>query len=55
MLDKKYLNKLKEEDYISWDNLVNDPMVVGQDTSGNFILPIVVLIVVIGIVVAMCL
>jgi hypothetical protein len=55
MIDKKYLDKLKEEDYMAWDDLVNDPMVVGQNTGGDFILPIVVLIVVIGIVSVMCL
>jgi hypothetical protein len=51
---KKFdLERLKEDDYIAWDHLVNDPMVVGQSTDVNSILPIV-LILVIGIVVAMC-
>jgi len=35
MIDKKYLDKLKEEDYIAWDDLVNDPMVVGQNTESS--------------------
>ncbi|MFB9055041.1 hypothetical protein ACFFVB_18315 [Formosa undariae] len=55
MIDKEYLDKLKEEDYMAWDDLVNDPMIVGQDTAGDFILPTIVLIVIIGIVVVMCL
>jgi hypothetical protein len=54
MINKEYLDRLKEEDYMAWDDLVNDPMVVGQDTGGDFIFPVVVLIVVIGIVVAIC-
>lgn len=29
MIDKEYLDKLKEEDYIDWDNLINDPLVTG--------------------------
>ena len=51
MLDKKYLDKLKEEDYIAWDDLVNDPMVVVQDTSINPISLIIVLIIVIGLII----
>jgi hypothetical protein len=54
MIDKEYLKELKEQDYIAWDSLVNDPMITGEDTSGGLILPAVVLIVVIGIIIGMC-
>ena len=42
---KKYLEKLKEEDYIHWDSVVNDPYVVGQDTYISA-LPFVILIII---------
>lgn len=42
MIDKEYLKQLKEEDYIAWDELVNDPMVVGS-SSGTGCLPSFVL------------
>lgn len=33
---KKYLQELKEEDYIAWDSIVNDPYVTGvSDGSGS--------------------
>jgi hypothetical protein len=48
MIDKNYLDKLKEDDYIAWDDLINDPMVVGQDTGSGFMLVVVVLMVIIG-------
>lgn len=48
MIDKKYLDNLKEEDYIAWDDLVNDPMAVGQDTGVDLILPIIILTILIG-------
>lgn len=48
MLDKKYLEKLKKEDYIAWHSIVNDPMVVGTGSSGDLILPTIILIAVIG-------
>jgi hypothetical protein len=44
MIDKEYLEKLKEEDYIAWDSLVNDPMIVGSGDDGC-ILPIVAIII----------
>lgn len=46
MIDKEYLEKLKEEDYIAWDSLVNDPMVVGSDSGTGLILPVIVVIVI---------
>jgi hypothetical protein len=55
MLDKEYLDRLKKEDYIAWDHLVNDPMVAGEDTGGDGLLLTIVLIVIIAVVVAICL
>ena len=46
MIDKDYLDSLKEEDYIAWDSLVNDPMVVGSDSGTGFILSVVVILVI---------
>lgn len=55
MIDKYYLDKLKEEDYIAWDDLVNDPMMCGSDSGKGLILPVIVLIIVIGMIVyAIC-
>ena len=48
MIDKKYLDRLKEDDYIAWAELENDPLVVGQNTGGGVILVIVALLIVIG-------
>jgi hypothetical protein len=45
MTDKEYLRQLKEEDYIAWDSIVNDPMVTGSGSEGDFILPIIFLII----------
>ena len=45
MIDKDYLEKLKEEDYIAWDSLVNDPMIVGSGGDDGCILPIVAIII----------
>jgi hypothetical protein len=36
MIDKDYLEQLKKEDYIAWDNLVNDPMVTGTNNGIGF-------------------
>lgn len=52
MIDKEYLEKLKEEDYIAWDSLVNDPMVTGSDSGTGLILPVVVMIILIGLIIA---
>lgn len=35
MKNKEYLDKLKEEDYIAWDSVVNDPMVTGGSTDNS--------------------
>lgn len=50
MIDKDYLDKLKKEDYIAWDDLVNDPMVMGRNSGAGFILPIMVVIIVITLI-----
>ena len=50
MKDKDYLEKLKKEDYIAWDSLVNDPMITGVDDGIGCILPIVAIIIIIGII-----
>ncbi len=54
MIDKDYLKKLKEEDYTAWHDLMNDPMVVGQDTGVGcaILLAIMVLLVCIGYTIA---
>lgn len=51
MLDKDYLDKLKEEDYIAWDSLVNDPYLVGTETGNGGLWGILIFlfVVVIGI------
>ena len=33
MINKEYLDKLKEEDYIAWDSVVNDSMVTGGGSN----------------------
>lgn len=48
MIDKDYLNKLKEKDYMAWDSLVNDPMITGSRGNDGCVLPIVLLIVIAG-------
>tara|TARA_R110000850_G_scaffold34024_4_gene92281 strand:- start:1028 stop:1204 length:177 start_codon:yes stop_codon:yes gene_type:complete len=48
MIDEEYLKKLKEEDYIAWDSLVNDPMITGSGGDDGCILPILLLIVIVG-------
>ncbi len=45
MIDKEYLKKLKEEDYIDYDSLVNDPMIKGSAENDGCILPIIMLII----------
>ncbi len=52
MIDKEYLEKLKEEDYIAWDNLVNDPLVVGSNSGTGLILPVILMIILIGCILA---
>ena len=47
MLDKEYLDKLKKEDYIAFDNLINDPMVTGSDSNINTFVFVVSLILII--------
>ena len=54
MIDKEYLDKLKKEDYIAWDDLVNDPMVVGSDSGSDFILVIVVFVIAITLIIGAC-
>ena len=51
MIDKEYLDNLKKEDYIAWDNLVNDPIVLGEDTGSYFILIIIVLVLFVSLIV----
>jgi hypothetical protein len=48
MIDKDYLKKLKEEDYIAWDSLVNDPMITGGAGDEGCVLPIVLLIIIVS-------
>lgn len=48
-INDDYLNRLKDDDYIAWDSLVNDPMVKGQSDGNGCVLPIVILIIVIGL------
>jgi len=55
MIDKEYLDNLKKEDYMAWDNLVNDPMVLGEDTGSNFILIIIVLVLFVGFIIGVLL
>ncbi len=35
MIEKEYLKQLKEEDYIAWDSLVNDPTLCGTGGDGG--------------------
>lgn len=52
-MSKEYLNKLKEEDYIAWDNLVNDPVLVGPPTGGEgcVVTILMILVVIMGCVI----
>lgn len=51
MIDKDYLKKLKEEDYIAWDSLVNDPMITGiEDDSGCISIMIILIIAIVLII-----
>lgn len=44
-----YLNKLKEDDYIAWDSLVNDPNIKGQGDGEGCLLPVIVVILIVGL------
>lgn len=35
MITKEYLKQLKKDDYIAWDNLVNDPILCGTGGDGG--------------------
>lgn len=50
MSEKEYLEKLKEEDYIAWDQLVNDPMVTGT-SSGSSTTLFLTIIVIVGVII----
>jgi hypothetical protein len=52
MFTKEYLEKLKKEDYLAWDHLVNDPMIVGTDNSISLIIPCILVIILLGVLVA---
>jgi hypothetical protein len=52
MIDKDYLDRLKEEDYIAWDSLVNDPMVVGNDSGTGLIFSVIVIVLIACIIAA---
>jgi len=52
MIDKKYLDKLKKEDYIAWDELVNDVYIIGEDKS-LFASPVIIAFILFGIVVTL--
>ena len=43
MIDKKYLEDLREEDYIAWDDLVNDPVIIGTKTITPAIIIILIM------------
>ena len=45
----KYKERLKEEDYLAWDALENDPMITGNDSDSSWILPIVVVLILISL------
>lgn len=32
-MSREYLEKLKEEDYMHWDSVVNDPMITGESSD----------------------
>jgi hypothetical protein len=49
MFTKEYLEKLKKEDYLAWDHLVNDPMIVGTDNSISLIIPCILLSILLGV------
>ena len=48
MINKDYLEKLKKEDYVAWDSLINDPMITGSGGDDGCVLPIVLLIIAVG-------
>tara|TARA_R110000851_G_scaffold40951_2_gene102985 strand:- start:1771 stop:1953 length:183 start_codon:yes stop_codon:yes gene_type:complete len=35
MIDKEYLDKIKKEDYTAWDDILNDPTVIGSGGGGG--------------------
>jgi len=54
MIDKEYLKKLKEDDYIAYDDLMNDPMVNGENSdSSGFVLFCVMCLVVLAMALSM--
>lgn len=55
MIDKDYLDRLKEEDYIAYDDLTNDPMVTGHDDgTGGCILGFLVFIIIAAVLLLCC-
>lgn len=55
MIDKDYLEQLKEEDYIAYDDLVNDPMITGSDDgSGGCIIGFLAFIVIAAFILLCC-
>lgn len=56
MINKDYLEKLKEEDYIAYDDLTNDPMVTGggDDYRGCFLLAAIGVICIVAAVFSLC-
>lgn len=52
-MSKEYLDKLREEDYIAWDNLVNDPRFTGPPTGGEgcVVTILMILVVIMGCVI----
>lgn len=51
MIDNRYLDKLKEEDYIAWDDLVNDPMMIGNSSNCSGFVLLFATILIVGMVV----
>ena len=49
MLDKEYLKQLKEEDYIAWDSLVNDPLLENPSSEYDVICIMVLFIIIVAI------
>ena len=49
MLDKEYLKQLKEEDYIAWDSLVNDPLLENPSSEYDVIGIMVLFIIIVAI------
>lgn len=55
MIDKDYLEKLKEEDYIAYDDLTNDPMVTGHDDgSGGCIIGALAVLIIVAVLFLCC-